>query len=54
MLQNMYIAYLRGFEGKPKGGYIRGSLVSKMYSEGKSDRKKGLPNRYLKPKEVVQ
>jgi len=47
MLQNMYIAYLRGFEGKPKPKYIRGSLVEKKYMEGKNDRKNKLPNRYL-------
>jgi len=27
MLQNMHIAYMRGFEDKPKPKYIRGSLV---------------------------
>ena len=49
MLQNMYIAYLRGYEGKPKSKYIkRGTLLDKMYNEGKHDRKKKLPNRYLK------
>jgi hypothetical protein len=44
----MYIAYLRGFEGKPRPKYIKGSLVAKKYSEGAYDRKRGLPNRYLK------
>jgi len=34
MLQNMHIAYMRGFEDKPKPKYIRGSLVEKMYKQG--------------------
>ena len=50
MLQNMYIAYLRGFEGKPKPKYIKGSLVEKWYNYGASDRKNNLPNRHLKEK----
>jgi hypothetical protein len=29
MMQNMYIAYMRGFENKPKPKYIKGSLVEK-------------------------
>lgn len=49
MLQNMYMAYLRGFEGKSKPKYIiKGSLLNKKYIEGKEDREKGLPNRYIK------
>ncbi len=39
---------MRGFEGKRKPKYIKGSLVEKKYNEGKSDRKNGLPNRYLR------
>jgi hypothetical protein len=45
MMQNMYIAYMRGFENKPK--YIKGSLVEE-YDKGKKDRVNKLPNRYLK------
>ena len=48
MMQNMSIAYMRGFEGKPKPKYIKGSLVEKKYNEGAYDRKNNLPNRYLK------
>ena len=49
MLQNMYISYLRGFEGKTRGVYkLKDSLTYKKYTEGKSDRKNNLPNRYLK------
>ena len=49
MLQNMYNVYLRGFEGKPKPKYIiKGTLLDKKYNEGKSDKKKGSLNRYLK------
>jgi hypothetical protein len=29
-MQNMYIAYMRGFENKPKPKYIKGSLVEKV------------------------
>jgi hypothetical protein len=28
-MQNMYIAYMRGFENKPKPKYIKGSLVER-------------------------
>lgn len=48
MLQNMSIAYLRGYEGKPKPKYIKGSLVEQKYNEGKSDRENDLPNMYIK------
>ena len=48
MMQNMYNAYLRGYEGKTKPKYIKGSLVEQKYNEGKLDRKNGLDNRYLK------
>jgi hypothetical protein len=48
MLQNMYNAYLRGYEGKPPTKYPKGSLVDKEYKKGKSDREKGLPNRHIK------
>lgn len=48
MMQNMYVAYLRGYEGKLKPKYIKGSLIEQKYNEGKSDKKNGLPNRYLK------
>jgi len=44
----MYIAYLRGYEGKAKPKYIKGSLLEKSYNTGKSDRKNKLVNRYLK------
>lgn len=47
-MQNMYIAYLRGFEGKTNPKYFKGSLVEKKYKEGKSDRSNNLTNRYLK------
>lgn len=47
MLQNMYIAYLRGFENKSKPKYIKGSLLDIKYKEGKKDRKDGLKNRYI-------
>ena len=47
-MQNMYIAYLRGFNGKTKPKYIKGSLVEKKYNEGNFDRINKLPNRYLK------
>jgi hypothetical protein len=33
MMQNMYIAYMRGFENKPK--YIKGSLVEKSTIKAK-------------------
>jgi len=45
MTQSMYIAYLRGFEGKTVGPY-RMNLNFKCYKEGKFDRKNNLPNRY--------
>jgi hypothetical protein len=48
MMQNMYIAYMRGFENKPKPKYIKGSLVEKEFDKGKKDRINKLPNRYLK------
>jgi uncharacterized protein YaaW (UPF0174 family) len=51
MLLNMYNAYLRGFDGKSKPKYIKGSLVEQKYKEGASDRKNGLPNRYLQKQE---
>jgi len=52
MMQNMYIAYLRGFEGKNKPRYAaKGSLVEKKYQEGRRERKNNLPNRYLKKHE---
>lgn len=44
----MYNAYLRGYEGKSPTKYPKGSLVDKEYKKGKSDREKGLPNRYIK------
>ena len=47
MMQNMYIAYLRGLEGKPKPKYIKGSLVEKKYNEGKQDRENSRRNRFL-------
>ena len=47
-MQNMATAYMRGFEGKQKPKYIKGSLVENKYNEGKYDRKNKLPNRYLK------
>jgi hypothetical protein len=47
MMQNMYIAYMRGFENKPKPKYIKGSLVEKSTIKAK-DRVNKLPNRYLK------
>jgi hypothetical protein len=47
MMQNMYIAYMRGFENKPKPKYIKGSLVEKSTIK-KKDRVNKLPNRYLK------
>ena len=50
MLQNMYIAYLRGYEGKPKPKYKKGSLVDLKYNEGKLDKKNNLPNRYIESK----
>ena len=51
MLQNMAIAYQRGFEGKPKPRYAaKGSLVEQKWLEGKFDRENGLPNRYVKNK----
>jgi hypothetical protein len=39
MMQNMYIAYMRGFENKPKPKYIKGSLVEKEYDKGKKKSK---------------
>lgn len=49
MMQNMAIAYMRGFEGKTSGVYgVKGSLLLKKYKEGVYDRKNNLPNRYLK------
>lgn len=47
MLQNMYIAYLRGYEGKPKPKYNKSSLLEQKYKEGQCDRKNKLPNRYI-------
>jgi hypothetical protein len=44
MMQNMYIAYMRGFENKPKPKYIK----EKSNDKGKKDRVNKLPNRYLK------
>ena len=45
----MYIQYLRGYEGKPKSKFAgKGTLLEKEYNKGKSDRDKGLPNRYIK------
>jgi len=46
-MQSMYIAYLRGYEGKSVGVYGLG-LNLKEYNKGKLDRKNKLPNRYLK------
>jgi hypothetical protein len=42
----MYIAYLRGYEGKTKGVYGLG-LHLKKYNEGKLDKKNNLPNRHI-------
>ena len=50
MLQNMYNAYLRGYEGKQATKYLKDSLVDKEYKKGKSDREKDLPNRYINNK----
>lgn len=50
MLQVLYNNYLRGYEGKPPTKYPKGCLADKAYKDGKSDRKNGLPNRYLFPK----
>ena len=51
MLQNMYIVYLRGFEGKSKPKYvIKGSILAKMFKQGCDDRKNNKINRYLKEK----
>ena len=47
MLQSMFIAYCRGYEGKSPGPYRQG-LNYKKYKEGLKDRKNNLPNRYLK------
>jgi len=49
----MYIAYLRGYEGKTKGVYSLG-LTLKKYKEGKRDRINNLPNRYLKKKNTMK
>lgn len=47
-MQNMYISYLRGYEGKPRKGYGHiESLIQKKWTEGRYDRKNKLPNRYL-------
>jgi hypothetical protein len=43
----MYIAYLRGYEGKSKPKYIKGSLIEKKYIEGKTFIKTNQINRYL-------
>ncbi len=49
MLQATAIQYLRGYEGKPMSAWVKkGTLSYKAYKEGESDRKKGLPNRYIK------
>tara|TARA_R110002049_G_scaffold309180_1_gene518092 strand:- start:460 stop:606 length:147 start_codon:yes stop_codon:yes gene_type:complete len=48
MLQNRAIAYLRGYEGETIGVYKVSKMLRDKYKEGKYDRKKGLPNRYLK------
>jgi hypothetical protein len=49
MLQAMAIQYQRGYDGKPMSRWIkRGTLSYKAYKEGESDRKKGLPHRYIK------
>jgi hypothetical protein len=38
-MQNMYIAYMRGFENKPKPKYIKGSLVEKSTIKAKRQSK---------------
>ncbi|WP_170234476.1 hypothetical protein [Bizionia saleffrena] len=49
MLQATAIQYLRGYEGKPISAWIKkGTLSYKAYKEGEIDKKKGLPNRYIK------
>jgi len=49
MLQATAIQYLRGYEGKPISAWVKkGTLSYKAYKQGESDRKKGLPNRYIK------
>lgn len=49
MLQRVAIQYMRGYEGKPMSSFVKkGSDEHKKYKEGQYDRKKGLPNRYLK------
>jgi hypothetical protein len=45
-MQNMYIAYMRGFENKPKLNISKEAL-SKSTIKAK-DRVNKLPNRYLK------
>ena len=51
MMQNMANNYIRGYEGKPiYAGSPRGSLLYKMYHEGKRDRKRGYDEKYLKLK----
>jgi len=47
MMQSMYIAYLRGYEGKQVGVYGLG-LNLKEYKKGKLDRKNKSSNRYVK------
>lgn len=52
MLQRVAIQYLRGYEGKPMSKFVKkGSDEYRKYREGESDRKKGLPNRYIKSTE---
>jgi hypothetical protein len=46
-MQNMYIAYMRGFENKPKPIYQRKPCRKKSTIKAK-DRVNKLPNRYLK------
>lgn len=49
MLQRVAIQYIRGYEGKPMSKFVKkGSDEHNKYKEGKSDREKGLPNRYIK------
>ena len=49
MLQRVAIQYLRGYEGKPMSKFVKkDSDEYKRYKEGEFDRKKGLPNRYIK------
>jgi hypothetical protein len=46
-MQNMYIAYMRGFENKPKPNISKEALSKKSTIKAK-DRVNKLPNRYLK------